>query len=104
MVKSVARSLGAVATFMPKPFSHDFRSGAHHNMSLMDTRTNENLFDTKSRPVGDIARAGGLDATDEALYFVGGLLKHADALCAISCPSYNSYKGLIARGDMPDMS
>ena len=104
MVKSVARSLGAVATFMPKPFSHDFRSGAHHNMSLMDTRTNENIFDTKSRPVGDIARARGLDATDEALYFVGGLLKHAEALCAISCPSYNSYKGLIARGGMPDMS
>ncbi|UGV25261.1 glutamine synthetase [Rhodopseudomonas boonkerdii] len=104
MVKNVVRSFGAVASFMPKPFSSDFRSGAHHNMSLMDTRTNENLFDIKRRPVGELARGYGLEATDEALHFIGGLLDHAEALCAVTCPSYNSYKGLIARGDMPDMS
>lgn len=104
MVKSLARAHGAVASFMPKPFSNDFRSGAHHNMSLMDTRTGEHLFDAKARAAGEIARGYGLDATDETLHFAGGLLEHAEALCAITCPTHNSYKGLIARGDMPDMS
>lgn len=104
MVKSIAREFGAVASFMPKPFSKDFRSGAHHNMSLMDTRTRENIFDAKLRAPGDLARGYELEATDDALYFAGGLLKHAEALCAVTCPSYNSYKGLIAQGDMPDMS
>ena len=104
MVKCVAHAFGAVATFMPKPFSNDFRSGAHHNMSLSDTKTGENLFDAKQRAVGDIARRYGLEATDESLYFIGGILQHAEALCAVTCPTYNSYKGLIAQGDMPDMS
>jgi glutamine synthetase len=104
MVKSVAHAFDAVATFMPKPYSNDFRSGAHHNMSLSDTQTRENLFDTKQRPVGETARRYDLDATDASLHFIGGLLEHAEALCAVTCPSYNSYKGLVAQGDMPDMS
>jgi glutamine synthetase len=104
MVKCVANSFGAIATFMPKPFSKDFRSGAHHNMSLVDVRTNENLFDVNQRSVGKVAHGYGLQATDEALHFIGGLLNHAEALCAVTCPSYNSFKGLIAKGDMPDMS
>ncbi|MBO6677070.1 glutamine synthetase [Parvibaculum sp.] len=104
MVKSIARKHGAVASFMPKPFSNDFRSGAHHNMSLMDTASKENIFDASVRPVGDLARNYGLGATDDTLHFAGGLLEHAQALCAFTCPSYNSYKGLIAQGDMPDMS
>jgi len=104
MLKNVARSFGAVATFMPKPFSNDFRSGAHHNMSLEDIRTGENIFDVKKRSEGKLARERGIRATDETLHFIGGLLDHANALCAITCPTFNSYKGLIARGDMPDMS
>jgi len=104
MVKCIARKHGAVASFMPTPFSNDFRSGAHHNMSLMDMETKENLFDTSARPAGELAKSYGLDATDETLHFVAGLLDHAQALCAFTCPSYNSYKGLIAQGDMPDMS
>ena len=104
MVKCVARSFGAVASFMPKPYSNDFRSGAHHNMSLADSRAGENLFDPARRPIGEKARRYGLQTTDDCIHFVGGLLEHADALCALTCPSYNSYKGLIAQGDMPDMS
>ncbi|HXB02940.1 MAG TPA: type III glutamate--ammonia ligase, partial [Opitutaceae bacterium] len=38
------------------------------------------------------------------LHFIGGLLDHAEALCAVTCPTYNSYKGLLAQGDMPDTS
>jgi len=44
MAKQVARSLGAIASFMPKPFSTEFRSGAHYNRSLADAKT-------KAKPV-----------------------------------------------------
>ncbi len=104
LVKSVARKFGAIASFMPKPYSNDFRSGAHHNMSLLDLRTKENIFDTRRRPVGKMARGYGLETTDEALHFIGGLLEHAAPLCALTCPSYNSYKGLISRGDLSVMT
>jgi len=104
MVKTVARSLGAVASFMPKPYSNDFRSGAHHNMSLEDTTSKVNLFDVERRSRGALALKYDIEATDDALHFIGGLLDHAEALCAVTCPTYNSYKGLIARGDMSDMS
>lgn len=104
MVKVVAERHGAVASFMPKPFSDDFRSGAHYNMSLARLDTGANVFDVRAAGPGALAAQHGLEATDASLYFTGGLLEHADALCAITCPTYNSYKGLIARGDMPDMS
>lgn len=104
IVKTVARSFGAVATFMAKPYSNDFRSGAHHNMSLEDTGSRQNIFDVKKRPIGALAAKYDLEATDDTLHFIGGLLEHGAALCAITCPTHNSYKGLIARGDMSDMS
>ena len=44
MAKRVAESIGAIATFMPKPFATDFRSGCHYNMSLANLETGENLF------------------------------------------------------------
>ncbi len=50
MAKQIARSVGAVASFMPKPFSDDFRSGAHFNMSLADRESKANLFDPGSSP------------------------------------------------------
>src|SRR5262249_61447500 len=45
MAKHVARTLGCIATFMPKPFDHGFGSGAHVNMSLADLETGENRFE-----------------------------------------------------------
>jgi glutamine synthetase len=104
MAKQVARSLGAVATFMPKPFSNDFRSGAHFNMSLADARTNQNLFDPKTTPTGELATRYGIGFPDMAFHFTAGLLAHAPALTALACPTFNSYKGLISQGDMADMS
>ncbi len=102
MAKQVADSIGAIATFMPKPFANDFRSGAHFNMSLSDLKSGKNVF------IGDgtepLAKKHGLKTTDLCLHFVAGLLKHAPAITAVSCPSYNSYKGLIAQGDLPEMS
>lgn len=104
MAKQVARSIGAVATFMPKPFSNDFRSGAHFNMSLADARTKDNLFDPKVSPPGALAERYGIGFPDDAFHFTAGLLAHAPALSALACPTFNSYKGLISQGDMEDMS
>jgi glutamine synthetase len=97
MAREIANKYDAFASFMPKPFSDNFGSGAHHNMSLFNINTNENAFIDKQDP-----RNNGLSQT--AYYFIGGLLKHAEALAAISCPLVNSYKRLIPRGMMPDIS
>jgi len=104
MAKQVASSIGAVASFMPKPFSNDFRSGAHFNMSLASAADDANIFDHSHSPVGALGERYQIDFPDPAFHFVGGLLAHAPALTAICCPTHNSYKGLIAQGDMPDMS
>ncbi len=104
MAKQVARSIGAVATFMPKPFSNDFRSGAHFNMSLADARSNHNVFDPKTTATGELAARYGIGFPDMAFHFTAGLLTHAPALTALACPTFNSYKGLISQGDMADMS
>ena len=50
------------------------------------------------------AQKYGLNCSKLCLNFVAGLLKHAPALTAVCCPTYNSYKGLIAQGDLPEMS
>jgi glutamine synthetase len=104
MAKHVARSFGAVASFMPKPFSNDFRSGAHFNMSLADAARKTNLFDPRHAPPGAFAERYGIGFPDLAYHFTAGLLSHAPALTALACPTYNSYKGLTAQGDMADMS
>lgn len=104
MAKSIAEQHGLVASFMPKPFSADFRSGAHFNMSLADLETGRNLFDRDAVGTGALAEKHGIAFPDLGYHFVAGLLDHADALTAVTCPTFNSYKGLIAQGDMPDMS
>ncbi|HEX8342426.1 MAG TPA: hypothetical protein VF624_16100 [Tepidisphaeraceae bacterium] len=103
MAKEVAGSIGAVATFMPKPFANDFRSGAHFNMSLSDVATGRNVFLPPAVP-DPLAAKYGLNCSRVALAFVAGILKHAPAITAVCCPTYNSYKGLIAQGDLPEMS
>ena len=103
MAREVAKSLGAIATFMPKPFANDFRSGAHFNMSLADVKTGRNVFLPGRKP-DEWAGKYGINASRLCLNFVAGLLKHAPALTAVCCPTFNSYKGLIAQGDLADMS
>lgn len=99
MAKQVAQSIGACASFMPKPFANDFRSAAHHNISLAEVATGANLFE------GSHGGAPGHQQFSElAFHFVGGLLAHAPAVTAVACPTYNSYQGLLAQGDMPDTS
>jgi glutamine synthetase len=102
MVKKIAQGIGAVASFMPKPFSDDFRNGAHFNMSLADAKTGANLFAPSG--ANPLAARYGASCSDLALHFIAGLLVHAPAVTAVTCPSYNSYQGLIAQGDLADFS
>lgn len=99
MAKALAKRLGYFATFMPKPFPSDFRSGAHNNISLADAATARNLFEGDVR--GHESHQGFSPLTYQ---FAGGLLAHAEAITAVTCPTYNSYQGLLAQGDMPDTS
>jgi glutamine synthetase len=103
MAKRVAESIGAIATFMPKPFATDFRSGCHYNMSLASLETGANLFapEPGSNPY---AERFGIPLSKMAFHFVAGILRHAPAITAVSSPTFNSYQGFIAQGDMPDVS
>ena len=104
MARKVADSIGAVVSFMPKPFANDFRSGAHFNMSLADAATGANLFEPDAAQPGPLATRYGVRCSDLALHFLAGLKAHAGAITAVTCPSYNSYQGLIAQGDLADFS
>jgi glutamine synthetase len=96
MARQVAQGMGMVASFMPKPFAEDFGSGAHFNMSISDAE-GLNLFMGPAGP-------HGLRFSRLALSFTAGLMKHAKALTALTCPLPNSYKRLITRGLMPDIT
>jgi glutamine synthetase len=89
VVKNVARRHGKTATFMPKPIFQDHGSGMTVHLSLW--RGDDNLF------AG--SRYAGLSELAE--YAIGGLLKHAPALCAITNPTTNSYKRLVPGFEAP---
>jgi glutamine synthetase len=89
MAGEYARRHGAIATFMPKPFADRTGSGAHLHYHLADARTGENLF---AVPEGKDPR--GLGLSPLAYHFLGGVLGHARALCAITSPTVNCYKRL----------
>lgn len=94
MAKHVAREQGCIATFMPKPFQDDFGSAAHINISLASP-DGENLF-----ALGD----GTPAYSDLARHFTAGVLKHAGAILAVTCPTVNSYKRFTSRGFMDEIS
>jgi glutamine synthetase len=89
LLRHVAREHGCFVTFMPKPRRTAWGSGAHMNMSLESlTGTNQFL---------EVTDDGKRVWTSEAYGFVAGLLRHAPALSALTCPSVNSYKRLVPR-------
>ncbi len=100
MAKQVARTLGCIATFMPKPWSDTFGSGAHLNVSLADIPTGTNLFEAQ-----DVASSREQHGYTELAYqFTAGVLAHSGAITAIACPTTNSYKRMEPYGRMREMS
>jgi glutamine synthetase len=89
IVKNVARRHGKVATFMPKPLFNDNGSGMHTHQSIW--KGGKNMF------VGE----GYAGLSQDALYYVGGLLSHARSLAAILSPTTNSYKRLVPGFEAP---
>jgi glutamine synthetase len=89
IVKNVARKYGKTATFMPKPIYGDYGSGMHVHFSLW--KNSEPLF----------AGRGYAGLSDTAMYAMGGLLKHAPSLLAITNPTTNSYKRLVPGFEAP---
>ena len=90
VLKSVARRAGKTVTFMPKPIFQDNGSGMHCHQSLWKGETNT-FWDEK----------GYAGLSENAIYYIGGLLKHSPSLLAFCAPTTNSYRRLVPGYEAP---
>jgi glutamine synthetase len=91
VAKNVAKKYGMIATFMPKPVYLDNASGMHVHTSLW--KDSKNVMYDERDDYAELSQTGR--------YFIGGLLDHARALVAITCPTVNSYKRLVPGFEAP---
>lgn len=89
-IKAIVDKMGYLVTFMPKPFFGENGSGMHCHQSLF--KHSENLFYDPE---------GKNQLSQEAMYFMGGLLKHSPALACVVAPTINSYKRLVPGYEAP---
>ena len=87
MTSQFAQKHGAIATHMAKPFTDRTGSGGHIHYHLEDASTGENVF-------LDEGDSRGLGLSEMAYHFIGGIIAHAPALCAVMSPTVNCYKRL----------
>lgn len=99
MVKQVAIEYGYVATFMPKPLHGDNGSGMHCHQSIWNADGSGHGFGNLFAGNGD--NPGFLSKT--AMYYTGGILRHARALTAFTNPTTNSYKRLVPGYEAPNV-
>jgi glutamine synthetase len=91
--KAVAdRKYGWIATFMPKPWTDKPGNGMHIHIGLFNPKNGKNMF---------YDQKGYANISQKCRYFIGGLLEHAKALCAIVAPTVNSYKRLVPGYEAP---
>jgi glutamine synthetase len=90
LTSQLARKHDCIATHMAKPFGHLTGSGAHYHFSLTHSDTGKSAFKAEGND------PKGLGHSEIAYHFVGGILKHARALCAVTSPTVNCYKRLQA--------
>jgi len=91
--KAVAdRKYGWIATFMPKPWIDKPGNGMHIHVGLFNPKNDKNIF---------YDHKGYAHISQKCRYFIGGLLEHARALCAIVAPTVNSYKRLVPGYEAP---
>lgn len=90
IIKNVAAKYGKTATFMPKPVYNEAGSGMHVHMLLL--KDGQPVFSDDN---------GYSHLSETAHYFIGGLLKHINALCALTNPSTNSFKRLVPGFEAP---
>ncbi len=89
-VRMVAEKHGLIGSFMPKPFYGQYGAGMHTHQSLYDKAREENLFHGGEGRLSHIA-----------LHFIGGLMKHAREITALTNPTVNSYKRLVPGWEAP---
>jgi glutamine synthetase len=87
MVRSIAEKHGLRATFMPKPFPNLTGSGGHVHVSVWDESGKTNSFHDDADEMG---------LSKQGYNFLGGIMKHAEAIAAVTNPTVNSYKRINA--------
>ncbi len=98
MTKSVAEKHGFRATFMPKPVEGLTGNGCHAHISVWDapgSASKVNVFATNDKDKGE-GQTGEVGLSEKGKHFLGGIMKHASALAAITNPTVNSYKRINA--------
>ena len=96
MTKCVAEKHGYRATFMPKPIEGLTGNGCHAHISVWDAPGKSSKVNIFAMDANDSSQTAELGLSEKGRYFLGGIMKHASALAAITNPTVNSYKRINA--------